>query len=74
MQFFHIPNRAMCLSKKILYQYFVVFLPCLRQFLLWKHVIDWLVKLWEWNNRHPVYQFLKFILDCRFTFKAYAKT
>ena len=23
MQFFHIPNRTMCLSKKILYQYFV---------------------------------------------------
>ena len=28
MQFFHIPNRTMCLSKKILYQYFVgFFLP-----------------------------------------------
>ena len=25
MKFFHIPNRTICLSKKILYQYFVVF-------------------------------------------------
>ena len=24
MHIFHIPNRAMCLSQKILYQYFVV--------------------------------------------------
>ena len=29
MQFFHITNRTMCLSKKILYQYFVVVLPAL---------------------------------------------
>ena len=26
-----------------------------------------------WNNRQLVYQLLKFILGCRFTFKAYAK-
>ena len=26
-----------------------------------------------WNNRHPVYQFLKYILGCRFTFKAYVE-
>ena len=26
-QFFYIQNRKMCLSKKILYQYFVVFCP-----------------------------------------------
>ena len=35
MQIFHISNRTMCLSKKILYQYFVAgFLPCLGQLFL----------------------------------------
>ena len=38
MQFFYI-NHKKCLSKKILYQYFVVSLPCLGQLLLWKHLI-----------------------------------
>ena len=33
----------------------------------------WLFKLQGWNNRHSLYQFLKFILGCRFNFKAYAK-
>ena len=33
---------------------------------------EW-VKLGEWNNRPPVYQFLKFLLACRFTFNVYAK-
>ena len=34
IQFLHIPNRMMRLSKKIFYQYFVGFLPCLGQLLL----------------------------------------
>ena len=36
MQFFYIQNRKVCLYKKMLYQYFVVFLPFLGQPLLWK--------------------------------------
>ena len=36
MQFFHISNRTMCLIEKILYQYFLVFFPCLGHLLLWK--------------------------------------
>ena len=39
VQFFHIPNCMMCLSKKILYQHFVVFLSCLKQLLPWKQFI-----------------------------------
>ena len=31
-QFFYIQNRKMCLSKKILYQYFVVFCPAIDSF------------------------------------------
>ena len=86
MQLFYIQNRKNCLSKKILYQYFAVFLPCLPQLLFWKYFIYhyitlkskeninhlWLFKLGERNNRHSVYQFLKFMLGCRFSFKAYA--
>ena len=34
MQFFYIQNRKMCLSKKILYQDLVIFLPCLGQLFL----------------------------------------
>ena len=37
MQFFHVPNRKMCLSKKTFYQY--CFLPCLGQLLLWKRFV-----------------------------------
>ena len=33
----------------------------------------WLFKLGKWNNRHPVYWFLKFMLSCTFSFEAYAK-
>ena len=33
-----IQNHKMCLSKKIFQQYFVGFLPCLGQLLLWKHM------------------------------------
>ena len=39
MQFFYTQNRKMCLSEKILYQSFVVFLPCLGQLLLSKRFI-----------------------------------
>ena len=28
-----------------------------------------LFKLGKWNDRHPVYYFLKFMLDCRFSLK-----
>ena len=45
MQFFYIQNRKMCLSKTILYQYFVVFLSCLGQFLLWKHLICYYIAM-----------------------------
>ena len=31
-QFFYIKNRKMCLSKEILYQYFVVFWPARHRF------------------------------------------
>ena len=36
---FYFQNRKMCLSRKIFHQYFVDFLPCLGQLLLWKHFI-----------------------------------
>ena len=37
--FFNIQNHKLCLSKKIFYQYFVDFLPCLEQFLPWKYSV-----------------------------------
>ena len=54
----------MCFNKKILYQYFVVYLPCLEQLLPWKHFIFhyaalknfkninhlWLFKLGKWKT------------------------
>ena len=42
------------------------------QYLLKNINHPWLFKLGGWN-KHPVYQVLKFILGCRFTFKACAK-
>ena len=33
---FYFKNRKMCLSRKNFHQYFVGFLPCLGQLLLWK--------------------------------------
>ena len=45
MQFFYIQNRKMCLSKTILYQYFVAFLSCLGQLLLWKRLICYYIAL-----------------------------
>ena len=39
----------------------------------WDPFMHMRIKLEEWNNIHPVYQFLKFLSDCRFNFKAYAK-
>ena len=49
--FFHIPNRTMRLSKKNLYHYFAVFLPCLGQFLLWKHFIYMSLHIKNKKNR-----------------------
>ena len=76
MQFFHIPNLTICLSKKILCLYFIgFFCPAWDSFSFENilYVINWLFKLGEWNNRHPIRYFLKFIFSCKFTFKAYAK-
>ena len=72
MQFFHIMNCTMWSNKMILYQYLVVAF-FLRTSSPMKTLYTLLRKLGKWKNRHPVYQFLKFILSCRFTFNAYAK-
>ena len=64
------------LNKKIFYQNFVDFLPCLGELLLWKRFIChyialktkkyinhlWLFKPRKWNNRPTAYWFLKFML------------
>ena len=66
----------MSLTKTILNQYFAGFLLCLGQRLLWnKENINQLglFELGKWNNRHPVFYFLKFMLGFRFSFEAYAK-
>ena len=51
MQFFYIQNRKMILNKKISYQYFIVFLSCSGQFLLWKRFICHFIALSEKPKR-----------------------
>ena len=51
---FYIQNHKICLNKKILYQYFVAFLPCLRQYLLWIHFICHYIALKTWKYKPPL--------------------
>ena len=86
---FYIQNRSVCLSKKILlffilYCFFALlgtasplekFYEELHSTKKLKENINhpWFFRLGKWSKRHQVYQFLKFMLCCRFSFEAYAK-
>ena len=70
MQFLHILNRTICLSKKIIYQYPDV-VVALKSYRNYKPHLP--IETKKMKLKNPVYRSFKFILSCRLNFKAYSK-